>query len=501
MKILAATISHESNTFSNIATDLNQFQQRGLFKGQEVVRRFEGTNTVCGGFLKAAAEDGLQLAPLFHASAYPSGKVTAEAFDALLDLLLEGLKKEGLGDGVLLDLHGAMVSENYDDPDGQILDAVRRLLGPDAPIAAVIDLHANISPLMVKSASALIGYKTYPHVDMAERGYEAGKLMTRLARGEVRPTAALVKPPMLPTSQNMVTGREPMKSLLSLAQEAEKDPRVLNVTVSGGFPPADVWGAGFSVVATTDDDPTLAAEIAEKIAQKAWALKEGFLGGPVSLAEAVAEAMQSHDGLVTVVDIADNPATGGPGDGPELVRLLVEKKARNCAFASIADPEVVQAAVESGVGSRISVHLGGKTDGLHGEPFFLKDAYVKIIADGRFVNRGPMATNVAVNVGRTVVLVAGGVEIIVTEQRISPIDLEMFRFVGIEPTRKSIIGLKGKGHFRASLEPISRKIIIAEGPGITGSDLSRLNFVNLRRPMFPLDDNASYEENTLRFPE
>jgi microcystin degradation protein MlrC len=219
----------------------------------------------------------------------------------------------------------------------------------------------------------------------------------------------------------------------------------------------------------------------------------------VSLEKAVDEAMKEHEGLITVVDIADNPDSGGPGDGPELVRVLVEKGARGCAFCSISDPEFVRKAIETGVGNRLSASLGGKTDRLHGRPFFLRQAYVKTIADGKFMNRGPMMTGVAEDIGRTVHLVAGGVSIIVAEKRLTPIDLEVFRMVGIEPTRLSIIGLKGKGHFRASFEPISSKIILAEGPGITGSDLGRLHFTKVRRPIFPLDAEAAYED-TLRYP-
>jgi microcystin degradation protein MlrC len=289
-----------------------------------------------------------------------------------------------------------------------------------------------------------------------------------------------------------------MKCLMAMAHEAERDPRLLNVSIFGGFPPADVPEAGISVVATAQDDLALATRTAERIASAAWKLRESFLGGVVTLEQAVDEAMEEQEGLITVVDIADNPDSGGPGDGPELVRVLVEKGARRCAFCSIADPEVVRRAVEIGVGNRLSARLGGKTDRLHGRPFFLRRAYIKAIADGKFTNRGPMMTGVVVDIGRAVHLQAGEVSIIVAERRLTPIDLEVFRMVGIEPTRMSIIGLKGKGHFRAAFEPISRKIILAEGPGITGSDLGRLHFTKVRRPIFPLDAEATCDD-TLRY--
>ncbi len=498
MKILAATIYHESNSFSNIATDLNKFQESGFLTADEAAAGLEGTNTVLGGFLSAARRHKFELVPLVYAAATPSGKVTREAFRILLDSLIAGLKTHEPADGLLLDLHGAMVSGDCDDPEGEILTQVRRAVGTELPIVGVLDLHANISETMLREATVLVGYDTYPHVDMAARGEEAGDLIVRLAEKEVRPVSALIKPPMMPTSQNMATNRDPMKTLMAMAHEAERDPRLLNISVFGGFPPADVLNAGISVVATADGELDLAKRTAEEIALKAWELRNGFLGGVMSLERAVEKAMEKHEGLITVVDIADNPDSGGPGDGPELVRILVEKGARNCSFCSIADPEVVQKAIEAGVRNRLSVLLGGKTDRLHGRPFFLREAYIKAIADGKFVNRGPMMTGVLKNVGRTVHLIVGEVSIIVAERRFTPIDLEVFRMVGIEPSRMSIIGLKGKGHFRASFEPISKEIILAEGPGITGSELGRLHFTKVRRPIFPLDAEASYE-GTLKY--
>jgi len=499
MKILTATISHESNSFSNIVTDLERFRKGRFYTGDEAVGRLKRTNTVFGGFVDAASRQKFELVPLVYAAATPSGKVTRQAFGTLRDDLISGLLKQGPADGLLLDLHGAMVSEDCDDPEGEILMEVRRSVGAGCPVVVVLDLHANVSEKMRREATVLIGYDTYPHVDMAARGEEAGRLIARLVKKEVRPVSVLIKPPLMPASQNMATNRDPMRALMDMAHEAERDPRLLNVSVFGGFPPADVPDAGISVVTTADQDLPLARRTAEKIASRAWESRQGFLGGVVSLEKAVEEAMGEHEGLITVVDIADNPDSGGPGDGPELVRILVEKGARNCAFCSIADPEVVQEAVEAGVGNRLDVLLGGKTDRLHGRPFSLRQAYVKAIADGKFTNRGPMMTGVVEDIGRTVHLVTGEVSIIVAERRLTPIDLEVFRMMGIEPTRLSIIGLKGKGHFRASFEPISNKIILAEGPGITGSELGRLRFTKVRRPIFPLDAEASYDD-TLRYP-
>jgi microcystin degradation protein MlrC len=283
----------------------------------------------------------------------------------------------------------------------------------------------------------------------------------------------------------------------------EEDPRVINVTVAGGFPPADVEDAGFGILVTTNDDPELAVELANGMASEAWSLRDGFLGG-VSSFEHAAELIRSLDseedlempvhGPLVLVDIGDNPWGGGPGDSAELVRFLFAEGVRGAAVALVRDPEVVWHAVAAGPGAEIVVALGGKTDRLHGDPLPVR-AYVKLLSDGRYRNDGPMMAGLEVDLGPSAVLLcqpaegppAPPVEVLVTTRAETPIDLNVFRCHGMEPARHRVIGLKGKGHFRAAFEPIARRVVLVEGPGITGSDLSRLTFHKIRRPIWPLD--------------
>ncbi|CAA9539602.1 MAG: hypothetical protein AVDCRST_MAG59-716 [uncultured Thermomicrobiales bacterium] len=506
-RVAAAQISHETNRFSVVLTDYAAFEASGLSVGEAIRPSLWGSNSEFGGFLAGAERHGLDLRPIVAVWATPSGLVTAEAIGRLTDLLVGGLERalaDGPLDGVLLALHGAMVTETDHDGDAGLLEAVRRAVGPAVPIVATLDLHANVSKRMVAAADLLVGFDTYPHVDMAERGEEACAHLARLIRGEVRPTAALRKPPMLPTSQRMLTDRMPMRRLVERAHAMEEDPRVVNVTVSGGFPPADVPEAGFSVLVTTDDDPALAAELAEALAREAWDLRHGFLGGVTGWAEAVAlirdlgRGELPGSGPLVLVDIADNPWTGGPGDSAELVRFLLANKVAGAAVALVKDPETVAQARAVDPGATIEVRLGGKTDALHGEPLPVR-AYVRLVSDGRYVNEGPMLAGVGVDLGPSAVLHCtspeGGtppVETLVTSRAETPIDLNVFRSHGIEPTRRTVLGLKGKGHFRASFEPISRRVALVEGPGITGADLSRLAFRHVRRPIWPLDPEAAY---------
>ena len=505
-RVAAAQIAHETNTFSAVKTDFAAFERSGLYLGDEAVAAARGTNTEFGGLVHGAAEQGFDFVPIVAVWATPSGLVTAEAIERLTRLLVDGLRDamaSGPLDGVLLALHGAMVTERDDDGEGYILQAVRDLTGPEMPLVATLDLHANISPRMVRLADVLIGYDTYPHIDMAERAEEACTVLARLIRGEINPTPVLRKPPMLPTSQRMTTGRMPMRALIERAHEMEEDPRVINVTVAGGFPPADVEDAGFGVLVTTDNDPDLAGRLADELAAEAWSLRDGFLGG-VSIFAHAAELIRSLDteaeldmpvhGPLVLVDIADNPWSGGPGDSAELVRFLFREGVHGAAVALVRDPEVVRQAIAAGPGATIVADLGGKTDRLHGEPLPIQ-AHVKLLSDGRYENDGPMMAGLTVDLGPSAVLLAEPadgstappVEILVTTRAETPIDLNVFRCHGIEPTRHRVLGLKGKGHFRAAFEPIARRVVLVEGPGITGADLSRLTFHKVRRPIWPLD--------------
>ena len=505
-RVAAALIAHETSAFSAVKTDLAAFAASGIHLGQDVIETSRGTNTEFGGFITGAAAQGFDLIPLLAVWATPSGLVTAEAIEHLTRLLGDGLRRameEGPLDGILLALHGAMATEIDDDGDGYVLQNVREIVGPDVPVVATLDLHANISPRMVELADVLIGYDTYPHIDMAERAEEASAVLSRLMRGEIRPTPALRKPPMLPTSQRMTTERMPMRALMERAHVMEEDPRVVNVTIAGGFPLGDNQDAGFSIVVTTNDDPDLAAELANELAMEAWSLRDGFLGGVASFehaAELIRSLDSEHDvnmpvsGPLVLVDIADNPWSGGPGDSVELLRFLFGVRVDGAAVALVRDPEVVQAAIAAGPGEKITVDLGGKTDRLHGDPLPVR-AHIKLLSDGRYINDGPMMTGLTVDLGPTALLLcepatgpsAPPVEVLVTTRAETPVDLNVFRCHGIEPTRHRVLGLKGKGHFRAAFEPIARRVVLVEGPGTTGADLTRLTFRKVRRPIWPLD--------------
>jgi microcystin degradation protein MlrC len=489
MRIAIGGISHETNTFSTIPTDLSLFERRGVIGGEALVPAFAGTRTIIGGFLDGARSEGFEVVPTLLAEATPSGTVTAEAFDTLTAQLCDGLREAGQLDGVLLELHGAMVAANARDGDAEILRRVREVVGT-IPIVGVLDLHANISDGMVALADALVGYDTYPHVDMYERGLEATAIVSRIVRGGLRTARALRKPPLMPPLPKQCTTYDtPMRALIELAHRREREPGMVSVTVAAGFPYADVAEAGLAVLAIADGDQARADAVADEIAALAWSRRQEFVITCTSVEEALEIAANARDGAggpIVLADTADNPGAGAPCDGTILLRGLLAKGVQNAALGALWDPRAVQTCIVAGVGGNVELELGGHTDDLHGPPLAVK-GHVRLVSDGRFRNLGPMNTGAETRMGPTAVLVIDGVEVVVTSNRVQALDTGVFRSQGIDPTCKRVLVLKSSVHYRGAFEPLASRVVEVDTPGLSNSDLSRYPYRHVRRPIFPLD--------------
>jgi microcystin degradation protein MlrC len=489
MRIAIGGISHETNTFSTLKTDLSLFERRGVHGGEALLPAFAGTRTIVGGFLDGARSEGFEAVPTMLAEAAPSGTVTADAFDRLTELLIRELRDAGPIDGVLLELHGAMVAENAQDGDAEILRRVRDVVGT-IPIVGVLDLHANISDAMVALADALVGYDTYPHVDMYERGVEAAAIITRIVRGGLRTACALRKPPLMPPLPKQCTSYEtPMRALIELAHRREQEPGMVSVTVAAGFPYADVPEAGLAVLAISEGDQAQADAVADEIAALAWARRDEFLVRctPVDDALDIAEAAQDGEaGPVVLADTADNPGAGAPCDGTILLAGLLERGVQNAALGALWDPLAVEICRVAGVGATVELLLGGKTDDMHGVPLTVRGR-VRLLSDGRFKNLGPMNTGAETRMGPTAVLQIDGVDVIVTSNRVQALDAGMFRSQGIDPTRKRVLVLKSSVHYRGAFEPLAARVVEVDTPGLSNADLLRYPYRHVRRPIFPLD--------------
>ena len=494
MRIAVGGISHESSTFATVATGLDDFKLRSGAEGPELLRRFAGTKTPIGGFIDAARVADYELVPTMFASATPGGPVTAEATQTLTDSLVAGLQAalaDDALDGVMLALHGAMVSDLDDDGESYILRRVRQVVGPYLPVIVELDLHGNITQEMVDLATMPVAYDEYPHTDPYERGYEIGLLMARIVRGGVKPTPALVKIPLISSLQRQYTHAEPMLSVKHLARDLENQRGVLNVSYLPGFAWADIAPNNFSIIVTTDDNPAQARDLANQLAKYIWSRREEFIAKPVSVDEAIHRAMQAPEGPIVLADIGDNPGGGAPADGTILLEAMLRLGATNAVVVPINDPESVERAFAAGAGNRVSLCLGAKVDSFHGEPLDVTGRVV-LLSDGRFVHRGLMSTGVEMNMGPTAVVElegknSGRVQVVVTTHRYQPTDLEVLRSQGIEPTECQIIAVKSSVHFRSAFTPVAREIIEVDTPGLTSPRLDRLEFHKIEHPVFPFD--------------
>jgi microcystin degradation protein MlrC len=475
-------MSHETNTFSTVKTTLSDF--RPMY-GQEIVETLKGTRSGIGGYIDVFDREGVEYIPTIAAGATPAGELRNTDFWNIVNYIKDAIRQAGKIDGVLLALHGAMVAEGAPEAEGTLLREVKEIVG-DTPVIVTLDLHGLISGSLIDNCDAVFGYDTNPHIDMYERGVEAAETLVKTMKGEIKPTVAHRKLPMLPPTINQRTTEGPMVKLLETARQMETKPGVLNVCLFPAFPYADVQRAGSAVVAVTNNDPELAQELADILGEEMWSLRNEFLKSLTPIAEAVSTAINAPEGPIVLADVADNPGGGAPGDGTEILRELLRQDATNTGFACIKDPEAVQKAIEIGVKSTLTMKIGAKTDDFHGEPLEVTGT-VRTITDGRFIHKA-MAVGVPADVGRTAVIDVNGIEIILTERSHAPNDPEIYRRNGIEPTDKKILVLKSRGHFRAAYEPFSKQIIEVDAPGLTTPNLEWFTYHNIPRPMWPFDD-------------
>jgi microcystin degradation protein MlrC len=493
MKVAIGGLFHETNTFNVRPTELGAFRIGfGVTaSGKEILTHFENTRTVLGGFIASASQFDFEPVPTFYAQAgLDTGTVSQEAFDYLEKELLEAIAS-ARADGVLLNLHGAMVTERYDDPESEILKKTRQAVGDRIPIVLVHDLHANISQSWLKYSDAIIGYKTSPHVDEFERGLEGGKLISRILEGRVKPTMAVRKPPILiagglmtVVDQPLAMVKPPLYRLVSLARRMEREERVVNVTVAGGFGHADVPRAGLGIVVTTNNDQQLAEEKALELERLAWSLREEFLPDRVlvSVGAAMKEALSASEGPVILADQGDNAAGGGPSDA---TYILDELKNANWPDATliIRDPQAVGEASRAGVGREVNLTVGAKTDDLHGRPVEVKGR-VKLLSDGTYAD--PRQRTIT-RMGTAAVIGIGATDLILTEHMVVQAELAPFLSVGIDPSKKKIVAVKSAHAFRHHYEKFAKLILEVDTPGITSPNVSRFIYRRVRRPIYPLD--------------
>lgn len=490
MRLLLAMFKHETNTFSPVETPLQRFYRMNTFDDStdQLLAQYRGTGSALGGFIDVAERHGAEIVIATAAEAWPSGPATDETYRVIAQAILREVRKGGY-DGILLDLHGAMVTQSLDDAEGALLSELRSI-DPVTPVGVTLDMHANVFDEIVTHATVVTGYHTYPHVDMFESGVRAADIVVRAIRGEVHPVMAWGNVPVLPHVLNQGTHQGPNKALQESCIAYEEDGSALGASLFVGFPNADVANAGVSVVVCTDGEPSRAREIKDDLLAKAWESRHDFVYESGDLIAAVRHAKAAEQFPVVMLDHCDNAASGGSMDATVVLAEILSQGLKNVVFFAIWDPVAVQQGLQAGIGAQVTLSLGGKT----AMPTLTQPSHpitvtgrVKLASAGNFRNRGPMGKGKVASIGPTIVLDTGDVEIVVISEHLEPHDVNCLLSLGIDPEQKHYIALKSRMHWRAGFGQMARLVVECNGLGVTTSDYSLLDFRKLRRPMFPID--------------
>ncbi len=492
MRVGIISLIHESNTFLSTPTTMAMFRDAYMLTGQPMYDRFEGGFHEISGFLEVLELADVEAVPLLYASTVPSGRITKKTCDELVGLIIEKLDGAGELHGLLVAPHGANSGEgdNYRDLDGFWLTRVRERVGPDVPIISTIDPHANLSPRMIDACDATIAYRTNPHLDQLDCGRLAAKLLLQTLRGEIKPVQAAAFPPVAINIERQATSEEPCLSLYRLADEILNQDGVLSDSIVLGFPYADTEEMGSACIAVTDDDPLLARREADHLAVHLIERRTEFAGEFIAIEEAIDEALASP-GPVCLLDMGDNAGGGSAADGTVIAHALAERRLRG--FVCLFDPESARMAKDAGIGVRLRMAMGGKTDDMHGSPL-VAEVTVRALTDGRFTESEVRhGGRTEYDMGPTAVVETdSGLTVSLTSKREMPVSLGVITSCGLDPADFQIIVAKGVHSPVAAYTPVCPTLIRVDTPGATAADMRRFTYHYRRQPLYPLEEISDY---------
>lgn len=496
-RVLSAQVAHETNTFSIVPTTLEDYRKRLFLLDGEIAPALADTRMEIAAHLAAAKRYGWTLVQPVAAAATPSGKVTAECW-AELQRLVYAACETGPFDGVILALHGAMVTETDDDAEGTLLEGLRKRLGETIPIAVTLDLHANVTERMGRLANIVLPYRTYPHIDQYETAFRAAELLQSAMDGTIRPKVFRLQGALLDGCNHGRTQGGVMSDLLARAADMQAQaPGLLSVDVCAGFSRADIAEVGPSVQVTYDASHN-AAEAAAR--QAAAALQDEMvrrraevtvtpLDLPTATKLAAAAATDVADTRPLVIaDFSDNPGSGAYGDGVRLLEALLQAEVRSVLFGVLGDPEAAARCHAAGLGASLDVVVGAKRHPASYGPPLTLTGRVTGLSDGGFVCEGPMNAGQPMTLGPTALLEVDGISIAISTNTLQTYDQEMFRILGAEPAQFRIVAVKSAHHFRAAFGPMAKEVILADSGGLATNDHTKLSYRKVRRPIWPLDD-------------
>lgn len=481
MKLFTAGLATETNSFSPIPTGLDAFAAGFLVRGgaPEHAPMFAAPLVV---FRRMARARGWDVVEGLCAFAEPAGPTLRAAYEALRDELLGELARALPVDAVLLNLHGGMIADGYDDCEGDLLARVRALVGPDVPIGAELDPHCHLGPAMLAHATALVCYKHYPHIDFAERAAELFEIVAAAAEGRVRPRMSSYDCRMI---GGYHTTLEPMKSYVERLVAREREPGVLSISLVHGFPWGDVPEAGTRVLVVTDDRPALGEALARELGEALIELRGRTFRRPLGLAEGLDRALACPEGPVVVADISDNSGAGAPGDATYVLAELLRRGARDAALACIYDPGAVALAAAAGEGATLELRVGGKLGRMSGAPLDLRATVLRVVRGLTQPFGG--AEN---PIGDAVLLRCEGVSVVINTVRSQVFSPEVFARVGVDPGRQRLLVVKSSQHYRAGFAGLAAELLDVAAPGAVAPDFAALPLRRISRPKWPLDPDA-----------
>ena len=489
MKVGIASLIHESNSFISTPTTTEMFRTDALLTGAAVHESFQGGHHEVSGFLEGLAREGVEAVPVFFASTAPSGVITRETCDELMDILFDSVDRAGPVDGWLVAPHGANVGDGevYRDLDGHWLCRLRTLVGPGVPIVCTVDAHANVSQRMIDACDATISYRTNPHLDQKQVGLQAAGLIARTLKGQVRPTQAVARPSIAINIEKQLTSSPPCRPVYDLADRILDRPGILADSVVLGFPYSDVEEMGSSAIVVTDGDAGLARATVSELEGYLYDHRADFVGEYTGVEEAVEKAL-SIRGPVCLLDMGDNVGGGSAADGTWIAQEL-HRRGGARAYVCIYDPEAATAAIQVGAGARLELSMGGKTDDLHGPPL-VSQVRVRGIHDGRFqeseVRHGGRTH---FDMGTTAVVeTESGITVGLTSRRMFPVSLGMITSCDLDPASFQILVAKGVHAPVAAYEPVCSELIRVDTAGATAADMRRFTYQHRRRPLYPFED-------------
>lgn len=463
-KILLMEFKHETNVFTPAPADEAAFRSHRLLAGEESLQFHRTIGSEYHAFLQILEQrDDVELIPTVSLNANPSGPVTASVYDFVTQTVCDTIRSHGSLDAALISFHGAMVAEGHEDGEGDLLEVIRQLVGWEIPIICSLDLHANVTEKMARCATALVPFQHYPHIDDYETGLVAAELMDETLNGTLHPVMAVRKIPfLLPL---FPTDEPQMQALYAKAAELEQQPGVRLVRFTHGFFQADIQELGMAALVIADENRLLAEETAARLEAAILAARPTLQRTYPTLDEALDRAILPGEGPVLLADASDNPGAGGLGDTTHILRHILQRGITGCAMALLVDPESVEICQTAGVGAMVSLMLAGKSDPAYSGGPLPVTAYVKMLSDGNYRNKGLVARGTVMKLGKTAVLEISGNLVIVSSVPKQPYDAEIFRAHGITPEDQKILVVKSTVHYRASYGSIAREMIALSLPG------------------------------------